>query len=715
MNEVQRLGLELARLKRQVAALGGPQLANSSLEDASVNEYDIDGQLSSVIGKQYDGTHGVVTVAGPIPPTPTGISAETVAAGVLVRWDGSWEAAPVAPGSNLAPTPEVVPLDFTLAEVHADSDPALTGILFSTKRGEILSARGGEVFVPAGPDVPVYVRVVARTSAGKASVASVVVGPVLGGGVDLTNSTVPQAPTLTPPFEAAVYQASGSGAQRAQIKLQWAEPLNSDGSAIVDGAYYEIAYRSVSEVAMPATHGEMSAYTHDELNTHAAPILRAAGGWQYAQVAFDETSFMLQELTPGAQYEFIIRAVDNGIPANASPWSAPVTVQAPLDTKPPETPAPPVVAGNKLSLMVVHELGRADGGTYNLDLDLNHLEVHAVYEPLFEPISLPPDQGGTMLGKLMASVGLITGKIPAIGNFPIRNTGAVYVKVVAVDNAGNKSRPSIPVQATAELLDSAYISELTATKISAGTVSATVNVAGTFRTGGGAGTRRSYMTGVDGFYSYNEKDELIFWTGGNSYTFIKGKFVTGGAAEKRIEIDPVSQTMRFYPVAGNNQNVMLQALYVDQPEDVGDTPGLDISAFNEFSKRAGAGLFMTEDGLTLGMRSDLGSAGDGQWTGYHAINSAGVHRFRGAFGKSDAAGGLGALFVNRWAINAGFGVATVNYGATMATQMVVVATVWAADPPERWSITGQTDSSFTVSYTGAAAIQINYVAMRIEN
>jgi hypothetical protein len=185
VNEVQRLALELAKLKRKVDGLGGPQLAYSSLEDGYVNEYDADGQLSSVIGRQYDGTHGVVTVAGPRPPTPAGITAEPVPTGVLVTWSGEWEPLP-PPSPGFMPTPQVAPLDFSLAEVHASTDPNFSAVLFTTKRGEILSPRGGEVIVPVSPDVEVYVRLVARTSSGKASLASSTIGPVTGGLVPRT-------------------------------------------------------------------------------------------------------------------------------------------------------------------------------------------------------------------------------------------------------------------------------------------------------------------------------------------------------------------------------------------------------------------------------------------------------------------------------------------------------------------------------------------------
>lgn len=168
------LAKRVAKLERRLASLSGPQLAYSSIEDGAVNEYDIDGQLSSTIGKQYDGTHGAVVLAGPNPPTPFGAIVTSIPVGILVRWEGGWA------DSSLT----VAPLDFTRVEVHVSTDPNFTATFFSTMRATIESPRGGDVQVPiVDTETPVYVRLVARAASGKASLASAVTGPVLPGKV----------------------------------------------------------------------------------------------------------------------------------------------------------------------------------------------------------------------------------------------------------------------------------------------------------------------------------------------------------------------------------------------------------------------------------------------------------------------------------------------------------------------------------------------------
>ena len=72
MTEIGELARRIARLETGVRALSlAPRLINSSIENGSIPEYDADGNLVSVIGRQPDGTHGIVTYQGPLPPVPT--------------------------------------------------------------------------------------------------------------------------------------------------------------------------------------------------------------------------------------------------------------------------------------------------------------------------------------------------------------------------------------------------------------------------------------------------------------------------------------------------------------------------------------------------------------------------------------------------------------------------------------------------------------------
>lgn len=164
--EVRKLAAVIARLESRVNALSGGRLGRSSIEDAAIDEYDENGQLVSVIGKQWDGAHGVTVVSGPTPPVPGGLTLASRPTGVLARWDGTWAASATTVASS----------DHKLVEVHASATNT-PGVTFETYRGEMNSARGGELLIPTTHDAPLYVWLVARAHSGKASAPSEVVGP----------------------------------------------------------------------------------------------------------------------------------------------------------------------------------------------------------------------------------------------------------------------------------------------------------------------------------------------------------------------------------------------------------------------------------------------------------------------------------------------------------------------------------------------------------
>lgn len=317
-----------------------------------------------------------------------------------------------------------------------------------------------------------------------------------------TNTTVPGVPTWVTPFGGAVYQSPLSGETRAQAQLKWTNPNNTDSSPITDGDHWEIRYRTATAPLYPITHAQMAVYTHTQLaamGTFAQPITYAQTEWETAYVPWGQLEYRLTELTPNMPYEAQIRAVDNGRPANIGAWSTLASWQAAKDTLPPTTPAAPDVAASLISVQVTHQLGKSTGGTFNLEPDLHHLEVHAQTEPLFEPT---PE---TLLGKLMASWGMITGQIPVVGTFPIKETAAVYVKVVAVDETGNKSLPSPAASSTAELIDSLHVSEVSVSKLTAGVLTADFINAASIKTGEtGARVELSYR-GVQGYKADNTK------------------------------------------------------------------------------------------------------------------------------------------------------------------------------------------------------------------
>ncbi len=83
---------DVAKLQRDVKLLASakPGLAQSSIENGSIDEYTVNGQLASVIGKQHDGTHTTTSTTGPTPPTPWFPTAKTVPGVIEIRWNGKF-------------------------------------------------------------------------------------------------------------------------------------------------------------------------------------------------------------------------------------------------------------------------------------------------------------------------------------------------------------------------------------------------------------------------------------------------------------------------------------------------------------------------------------------------------------------------------------------------------------------------------------------------
>src|SRR5690606_12829798 len=111
----RQVARHLAPVMRRLAALEQASgLGHSSIEDGAIEEYDADGVLRQIIGKQPDGTSATSVVNGPPPPVPAGMVVEATAGGLTVGWDGTFEGDAVAP------------MDFARVEVHASTEPGFT-------------------------------------------------------------------------------------------------------------------------------------------------------------------------------------------------------------------------------------------------------------------------------------------------------------------------------------------------------------------------------------------------------------------------------------------------------------------------------------------------------------------------------------------------------------------------------------------------------------
>jgi hypothetical protein len=141
----------------------------------------------------------------------------------------------------------------------------------------------------------------------------------------------------------------------------------------------------------------------------------------------------------------------------------------------PSVPAAPSAIGSLIAVQVTHTLGKATGGTFNLEPDLDHLEVHLGGSADFLCNT------GTLLGKLTASASNLGG-IPVVGTFTVPQVISSYIKVIAVDRAGNKSGSSAAATVTPGLIDDSHISSLTVSKLLAGTLTADTILSAFIRT-----------------------------------------------------------------------------------------------------------------------------------------------------------------------------------------------------------------------------------------
>lgn len=175
---IAKLAEMVARHDDQLKTMSQPQLVYSSIDDGALLEKDIDGKVTTQIGKQYDGTHTVVTFGGPRPPKPTGISGSAIAETLLAMWDGTWEDF-VATSADAVDSPGRAPMNFKRLEMHVSEDPELTGLLFETFAGTIETSRGGSVPVHGlVPGTDYYLRAIARSDSGQYGTASDVIGPL---------------------------------------------------------------------------------------------------------------------------------------------------------------------------------------------------------------------------------------------------------------------------------------------------------------------------------------------------------------------------------------------------------------------------------------------------------------------------------------------------------------------------------------------------------
>lgn len=350
----------------------------------------------------------------------------------------------------------------------------------------------------------------------------------------------PGVPAFNVPFTSAVY-TDGNGMTKAKMSVRWTAPLNTDGTTVTDGNHYEIRYAVDTQTIYPSPWANLAVDRWQDLGTWGQPFAYPDGGlWNIAFAPWPDSSIIINDLSCGVGYDFQIRLVDSS--GNQGAWSGTTTAITLQDNIPPSAPAPPTVASSRIAIQVSHTLGKASGGTFNLESDMDHLNVHVGTGADFYP-----DDNSTLVGRLKATGGMINGSIPAIGTFNIESTIGVWVKVVAVDVAGNKSVASASVQATALLIDDQHISNLTVTKVTAGTISADWIVGSRIKT---ADTGARVELSSSGFQAFDSSgSQTVTINSADGSATILGKFASGFTGP-RLVINPngtgIDPEIRFY-------------------------------------------------------------------------------------------------------------------------------------------------------------------------
>ncbi|WP_020135041.1 fibronectin type III domain-containing protein [Streptomyces sp. 351MFTsu5.1] len=548
------------------------------------------------------------------------------------------------------------------------------------------------------------------------------------------DTSVPGQPVFVTPFTGVAY-LDGRGLTRSRVVVSWNAPNNVDGSTVLDGDHYEIRYAVDTDMIYPATWSQVSQVRWQDLQTWAQPFAAPTGKWQVMYVAWGETSAQLQDLSPGVGYDIQIRAVDKT--GNTGDWSSVTTFTASSDNIAPSTPAAPSVAGSRIAVQVTHQLGKSSGGTFNLESDLDHLEIHVSYEPGFTP------DATTLKGKAVANAGMIQAQIPVVFTAQIEETSARYVRVVAVDKTGNKSGPSDAASATALLIDDAHISDLTVSKVTAGQINADWIVGARIKTAD-TGARVELNSG--GIGAWNAAGtQTVAIAGADGSVSIVGQ-LKSGTAGKRIEINPTGALLpeiRWYANTGTDYGY-INAFSTGTDINLGmnsspydDGTGTQVTS-RAYLSTAGAQFAVvradTQDrrgGYVLAM-------GTAYYTGFISggvdggLMYADANRGRFAWNPDDATGQYLELttgrtrHVGKWAdyvaagatdgiftadepvFTAGDTSLGLGYGPTMASTMVPLVTL--RHPTLRtWQVTASSTTGFTVTFgtsSGSPSISV---------
>lgn len=524
-----------------------------------------------------------------------------------------------------------------------------------------------------------------------------------------SDGTIPGAPTFIA-SSTGVYEV-GRRTESA-VRLEWSQPLNTDSSTIIDGSHYELRWRPAKVIGYVIDWDLMDDYTWDDFGGWDALLsnpITATTQWSYATIGFDTRIFTVYGLNPGVQYEFQVRAVDNATPSNRGAWSSAVTILTSGDIIAPSAPAPPIVAASLIGVQVTHFMGKASGGQFNLEADLDHLEVHVGGDSAFGP------SDATRVGTLRAHAGLMLAGIPAVATFKVDAPDSVWVKVVAVDNNGNRSPASAAASSIVSLIDSAHISDLTVSKITAGTITASWLMAGEIKTAD-AGARVSLDS--KGFHAYDADGsptvDIDSQTGNAEFV---GKFLSGRGADF-IKIDPappfpeVVFSTQPNPNGSERMKVKLRSLAWNTTH--GQLGMLHTSLYDPELDHGGI-VSVAEKMVGLEYFDNFGSGTEAELTLGGYPDDASLDRiFMSGFLTRDRMNSDGKVtfFVGFYAASAGVAGVTITYNPGVSGSSVIL-TGMGGTSAEVLTVTSSTTTNFALEWTNSAiAHNVFYCSIR---
>lgn len=508
------------------------------------------------------------------------------------------------------------------------------------------------------------------------------------------NPTVPNNPVFVPAnIFTAAYFSPATGTTLAQMELNWTVPTNTDGSTMIDGMNFIIQYRLAAVPLYPIPWAQLQGKPWSTIqgNPWTNPLASPQNlQWTTVQVPIDSTSTIIQGLICSETYDFQIACTD--VSGNTSVFSGISSFETAADDFAPAQPDAPVVSASMVAVQVVHDLGSASGGSFNLARDLDHLEVHFSYDPSFVPV--PGVSSTTYLGKLIANAGMMSADIPAVGTFQVTSTTGIYIKVIAVDESGNTSPPSPGSGVTAVLIDDSHISSLSVSKLVAGTVTATIILGGTIET---ASSGQRAVMDMNGYHAYNAEGFLTFDVSPANTTIV----LASGTGGNQITVDcsGLYPTFKLYDVTGTlpafinavefgsqsgagigintasyastyDSSTVAQRAWLNGPS------GLLVQVIDGTQAQHGGGLSVGD--ASISMNHQLHGALKGSFTGtwFNSIGSV-QWDMLGTFAENsgNANSPIQAMFGGILRSLTGFGAAGIGYGATMAFPICIVGSV----------------------------------------